>query len=123
MKDSINWFEIPVKNFSRAKEFYSKVLDAKINEMPHPDLKFGMLPFDMENGGIGGAIVEGEGYAPSSSGALIYLNGGEDLSVPLSRVEKAGGKVILPKTAIGENGFMAHFQDSEGNKIAFHSRN
>ena len=30
-------------------------------------------------------------------GALIYLNGGEDLSVPLSKVEGAGGKILLPK--------------------------
>ena len=49
------------------------------------------------------------------------MDGGEDLSVPLARVEKAGGKILLPKTAIGENGFMAHFLDTEGNKIAFHS--
>jgi len=49
------------------------------------------------------------------------LNGGEDLSLPLSRVEQAGGKIIVPKTSIGENGFMAHFIDTEGNRVAFHS--
>ena len=65
--------------------------------------------------------MEEKGYEPSSSGALIYLNGGEDLSIPLSRVEAAGGKIIRPKTAIGANGFMAQFTDTEGNRIAFHS--
>jgi len=49
------------------------------------------------------------------------LNGGEDLSTPLSKVESAGGKILLPKTAIGQNGFMAHILDTEGNKIALHS--
>jgi predicted enzyme related to lactoylglutathione lyase len=52
---------------------------------------------------------------------LVYLNGGDDLSVPLSRVEAAGGKIIVPKTSLGPNGFMAQFLDTEGNKVAFHS--
>jgi predicted enzyme related to lactoylglutathione lyase len=29
--------------------------------------------------------------------------------------------VLTPKTDIGENGFMAYFQDSEGNKVGLHS--
>lgn len=120
MKNSINWFEIPVKNFNRAKAFYEVLLGAAIQEMPHPSLKYGILPGDMENGVTGG-IVEGEGFEPSMNGAVIYLNGGEDLSVPLSKVEAAGGKILMPKTSIGGNGFMAHIADTEGNKIALHS--
>jgi predicted enzyme related to lactoylglutathione lyase len=120
MTNSINWFEIPAKNFERAKEFYEKLFGAEIQVMPHPEMKYGILPGDMQNGVTGG-IVQGAGYEPSDKGPLIYLNGGEDLSAPLSRVEAAGGKIVLPKTAIGENGFMAHFIDTEGNKVALHS--
>jgi uncharacterized protein len=120
MKNSINWFEIPVKNFKRAKTFYTILLGSEIQEMPHPTYKYGILPGDMQNG-ITGGIVEGEGFEPSMKGPLIYLNGGEDLSVPLSKVETAGGKILLPKTSIGGNGFMAHIVDTEGNKIALHS--
>jgi len=53
---------------------------------------------------------------------MVYLNGGEDLSVPLARVEAAGGTIIKSKTRIGENGFMAIFKDTEGNHVALHSR-
>lgn len=120
MKNAINWFEIPVKNFERAKKFYEQLMGAEIQVMPHPAYKYGILPGDMENG-VSGGIVEGEGFVPSATGTLIYLNGGEDLSVPLSKVEKAGGKILLPKTSIGANGFMAHLLDTEGNKIALHS--
>jgi len=120
MKNAINWFEIPVKNFARAKTFYETVLGVSIMEMPHPQYKYGMLPADMQNG-VGGGLVEGEGFEPSDKGSLVYLNGGDDLSLPLSRVEKAGGKIVLPKTSLGPNGFMAHFMDPEGNKIALHS--
>jgi uncharacterized protein len=122
MKNAINWFEIPVTNFERAKEFYGKLFNAEIQEMPHPEFKYGMLPADMQNG-VGGGIVQGPGFEPSDKGPLIYLNGGDDLSGALSRVEAAGGKVVLPKTSIGPNGFMAHFIDTEGNKIALHSMN
>ena len=122
MKNAINWFEIPVTDFERAREFYSKILDAEIQVMPHPEYKYGMLPADMQNG-VGGGIVQGEGFEPSAKGSLIYLNGGDDLSAALSRVEEAGGRIVLPKTSLGPNGFMAHFIDTEGNKIALHSMN
>ena len=121
MTNAINWFEIPVTDFARAKKFYELILAVQIMEMPHPDLKYGMIPADMQNGGIGGAIVQGDGFIPSATGSLVYLNGGEDLGIPLSKVEVAGGKITLPKTPIGPNGFMAYFQDTEGNKVGLHS--
>lgn len=121
MKHAINWFEIPVKNFERGKKFYSAILGKEIQQMEHPTLKYGMLPFDMKQEGVGGAIVKGEGYEPSSKGSLIYLNGGDDLDKVLSKVEKAGGKILLPKTSLGPNGFMAQFKDTEGNRVALHS--
>lgn len=120
MTNSINWFEIPVLDFARAKKFYETLYDAEIMEMPFPDGKYGMLPSDMEKG-VGGGIAQYEGFVPSANGALVYLNGGEDLSIPLSKVEAAGGKIIMPKTSIGPNGFMAQILDTEGNKVALHS--
>ena len=121
MTNAINWFEIPVTDFTRAKKFYETLFGMEVMEMPFPNGKYGMLPADMQNGGVGGGIVQGEGFEPSTKGTIVYLNGGEDLSVPLAKVETAGGKIILPKTAIGANGFMAHFIDTEGNRIALHS--
>jgi hypothetical protein len=121
MKNAINWFEIPVKNFDKAKRFYEIVLAADLQLMEAMGMKSAFFPAEMETGGIGGCIIEGQGYEPSTKGSLIYLNGGDDLSVPLSRVEAAGGKILLPKTAIGHNGFMAYFTDTEGNKVGLHS--
>lgn len=121
MANAINWFEIPAKNFERAKSFYETVLGVSIEEMPHPAYRYGVIPADYENGQVGGGLVQGEGFEPSDKGALVYLNGGEDLAAPLSRVEMAGGQIVMPKTSIGQNGFMALFMDTEGNRIALHS--
>jgi uncharacterized protein len=121
MKNSINWFEIPATDFARAKKFYEAVLDIKMDEMPFPNGKYGIFPADMQNGGVGGGLMQSAGFNPSKDGTVVYLNGGEDLSTPLSRIESAGGKIIMPKTSIGQNGFMAQFIDTEGNRVALHS--
>ncbi len=120
MASAINWFEIPAKNFERAVKFYETILDTKLQH-PFPDMKYAVFPTDMQKGEIGGGILEEQGYEPSEDGTVIYLNGGEDLSIPLSKVEAAGGRITRPKTSIGSNGFMAFFVDTEGNRMAFHS--
>ena len=121
MKHAINWFEIPVKNMDQAKAFYENVFDTEMQVMEAMGMKSAFFPADLQDGGIGGCIIQGEGYEPSTSGAVVYLNGGDDLGVPLSKVVAAGGQVLLPKTAIGNNGFMAYFSDTEGNKVGLHS--
>lgn len=121
MQHAINWVEIPVTNFDKAKTFYETVLGAELPVMEAMGMKSAFLPAALESGGVGGCIIQGQGYEPASKGSLIYLNGGDDLSLPLSKVEAAGGKILLPKTAIGPHGFMAHFIDTEGNKVGLHS--
>jgi uncharacterized protein len=120
MVNAINWFEIPVENLDRAVKFYGTVLEANLEKMDMGTSVMAFLPSSRD--GVGGAIVHMEGYKPSHSGSIAYLNGGDDLSVPLSRVEAAGGKVIMPKTDIGQGfGYYAFFEDTEGNRVGFHS--
>jgi predicted enzyme related to lactoylglutathione lyase len=122
MKNAINWFEIPVKDFNRATKFYEALFNGKLEINEAMGMKSGFFPAVLLKGGIGGCIIQGPGYEPSTTGTLVYLNGGDDLSEPLSRVEPAGGKIAMPKTSIGPHGFMAHFTDTEGNKVALHSQ-
>lgn len=121
MPNALNWFEIPVKDLARATTFYETILGTSLQKFDGMGMKSAFFPADFENGSVGGCIIEGDGYEPSTSGALIYLNCGPDLSVSLSKVEQAGGKILLPKTPIGEHGFMAYFMDTEGNKVGLHS--
>jgi predicted enzyme related to lactoylglutathione lyase len=119
MSNAINWFEIPAADFNRAVKFYSEVLGAELQTMKMGETDMAFFP--SKDKGVGGCVTHGNGQQPNAQGSTVYLNGGEDLSVPLSKVEKAGGSVVLPKTSIGENGFFAVFMDTEGNKVAFHS--
>ena len=122
MANAINWFEIPATNLKRASEFYAKVLDIEIHKHEVAGTQMGFIHNGQD--GVGGALVQGEGYVPNETGSLLYLNGGDDLNTPLGRVEEAGGKVVLPKTKISDEiGHMAIIMDVEGNKIAFHSPN
>ena len=123
MTNSINWVEIPVLNFDRAKEFYSRIYDYEMYEETIGACRMGFLPMDRNPEGVGGAIVQGSGYTPTALGAKVYLNGGKDLLTVLNRVECAGGDVLTHKTKItDEIGFFASFTDTEGNHIYLHSK-
>jgi hypothetical protein len=123
MRDSVVWVEIPVLNFERAKEFYSRIFDFEMYEQTIRGCRMGFLPMDRESQGVGGAIVQADGYIPSSLGARVYLNAGSDLNVVLDRVEVAGGSVITHKTKISDDiGYFAVFEDCEGNHVCLHSR-
>lgn len=121
MNNSITWFEIPALDYERAKKFYATVLQVEINDMPMPEGKYGFFPHNKDGYGSGGGIMQHESMKPTTDGPNLYLDAGDDLDSPLGRVEAAGGKVIQPKTSIGENGFMAMFIDTEGNRMCFHS--
>ena len=119
MENTVVWFDIPVKNIQRAIEFYGRVLDVELQVSEMGPSKLAFFPFSP--GVASGALVEGPGATPSDKGTLVYLNGGSDLSTPLSRVKSAGGKILMEKTAIGEHGFIARFEDLDGNTVALHS--
>lgn len=121
MANVLNWFEIPVSDMERAVKFYTEVMG--YDSMYQTNMGgYDMAFFPMEGEGVGGALVKGEGCIPNANGSVIYLNANPDLAIPLSKIEAAGGKVIMPRTLITEEiGYMATFIDSEGNKVAFHS--
>lgn len=121
----VGWFEIPVSNMDRAKLFYETVFDIKIQIEQFGDTKMGWFPFaeDPEARGAGGALVQNEQfYKPMANGTLIYFSSPE-ITYELVKVEEAGGVILQEKTLIREDiGYMALFLDSEGNRIALHSK-
>lgn len=119
--NALNWFEISVTDMKRAQKFYEAIFD--ISMIPVEMMGMAMAMFnDGSSGASGGALVKSENHIPSMDGAVIYLNANPDLQLVLNRVEKAGGKILMPKVLIDENtGNMAFILDTEGNKVGLHS--
>jgi len=116
----VNWFEIPVDDLDRAKKFYETVLGIELSLQEMGPLQMAWFPMTEGLPGATGSLVKGEGYSPSTAGSLVYFTV-KDLDETLGRVSAGGGKVLFPKTSIGEYGFIAHFEDSEGNRVALHA--
>jgi predicted enzyme related to lactoylglutathione lyase len=119
-KNFVTWFEIPAYNHYRSVAFYNYIYSIEITTVELHGFAMGFFP--AENG-ITGAIVTGPGCVPSEIGPLVYLNGGDDLNAVLSKVNEAGGRVLTEKTFLSETaGYFALFIDSEGNRLALHSK-
>jgi uncharacterized protein len=120
MDNQVSIVEIPTSDFPRAVKFYQAILDLKIEETEMDGVQMGIFP--NEEGTVNVVLAKGNDYKPTSDGAVVYLNAGEDLQAVLDKIEPNGGKVIVPKTAISpEMGFFALFIDTEGNKLGLHS--
>jgi predicted enzyme related to lactoylglutathione lyase len=115
---SLCWFEIPADNLERARKFYGKLFGWKINP-------FRGMP-DFHHIDTGGADASPDGGMMSRKhpghGVTNYVN------VPsvtrfLAKVQKLGGKVCLPKTAVPQMGYFAVFQDTENNTFGLWETN
>lgn len=123
-KNPIGWFEIPVTDMDRAEKFYGGLFGVTFDRQPE---KGGFLMSwwpagDMEGYGATGTLAKGENYTPSHDGTLVYFtapNGSVEDGV--KKAEALGAKILFPKTSIGEHGYIAWIEDSEGNRIAIHS--
>ncbi len=116
----VNWFEIPAADLDRAQRFYETVLGIEMQRQDMGDLKMAWFPMVQDGDGATGTLVQNENYTPSYEGALVYFSVASIEDV-VARIEPAGGKVLNPKSDIGEFGFVAHFEDSEGNRVALHA--
>jgi len=119
----VGWFEIPVTDMDRAKKFYEAVFQFEIHVQDFHGTQMGWFPFAEDKPGCAGSLIKQESYEPSENkGVLIYFSA-TDISTELHRVKEAGGEVLQARTLISEDvGYMGLFLDSEGNRIALHSR-
>ncbi len=126
MKNAINWFEIYTSDFNRAKKFYTTVFqceltDLHVNSDSHPEMQYAAFPANENGTGAGGALVNMQQVKPRNGGTLVYF-ASEEINAELSRVEAAGGKILRPKLHIGDFGFIALIEDTEGNTIGLHAK-
>jgi len=120
MQTKISWFQIPSTDFNRAVKFYETIFDSKLRMEQIGDLPMGI--FTNEDGGSIGCIVQGEQFVPNENGPVLYLDATPSIDAVIARIGKAGGRVLIEKTELPRNiGFVAHFIDTEGNRLALHT--
>jgi predicted enzyme related to lactoylglutathione lyase len=121
MNNPIFYCEIPVKDIDRAMAFYSMVFEFELEKQSIDGNEMALFPYTAGVEGATGALAQGDSYKPSLDGSRIYFST-LDIDSTLGRVTKGGGKILYPKTDVGDYGFVAEFEDSEGNRIALHMK-
>jgi len=117
----VGWFEIPVNDIERAKQFYEAIFKVEIKVQDFGDTLMAWFPDSNGVYGATGSLVKQESYVPSEKGTLVYFMS-NDVQIELDRVVEAGGKIYQEKTKISDDhGCMGVFIDSEGNRVALHS--
>jgi len=117
MSGRVVHFEVPFDDAERARGFYSDVFDWKIQ--PMPEMQYNMVStgptsdqgMPSEPGFIGGGMMERQ--APVTTPVITLQV--DDIDATFIAIEKHGGKPLGEKMTIGEMGFAAYFNDSEGN--------
>jgi uncharacterized protein len=117
--DKVVHFEIPADNLDRAKKFYQTLFGWQVIDIPEMNYTIvHTVPVDEDNmpkesGGINGGLMK---RSKPGEQPVIVINV-SSVDEYLKKVEKAGGKTVMPKTRIGQMGQYARVTDPEGNVI------
>ncbi len=121
--NAVGWFVIYVSDLPRAKKFYEAVFKRPMENMataPGSDMQMCLFSMNPEGPGAPGALVKSPKMKPGGGGTLVYFSC-EDCAVEATRAKASGGTLLESKKSIGEHGFIAFVQDTEGNMIGLHS--
>lgn len=117
----VGWFELPVLDMDRAKEFYTKLFGYEFEMLKMSEqVTIAMFPMKPEAKGAAGALVAGSESQPSVDGAVVYFSV-MSVEESVARAKDLGADILMPRTDIGEHGWVAWVKDTEGNRIAVHS--
>ena len=118
-KNAVNWFEIACTDLDRACRFYETVLDTRLRREEFQGSKMAVFP--AAEPGVAGTLVCRPESRPGAGGSVVYLNVDGKLRECIDRTARAGGKIVVPYTSIGEMGAFALLCDTEGNVVGLHS--
>jgi len=104
-------FEIPAADPERAAAFYQKAFGWQIQKWPGP-MEYWMVSTGADGcPGINGGLLKKNGQVTGTTNTI----GVESVDKAVDAVKAAGGKLMMPKTAISTVGYFAYLEDTEGN--------
>jgi len=113
-KRAIVHVEIPSANVEAAGKFYQELFGWKLQHIP--EMNYTMWE---DGSGSGGGFPQVSEENPAGQ-VLVYIDS-DDIEADLKKVEKLGGKVLVPKREIPGQGWMGIFQDPTGNVLALYT--
>jgi predicted enzyme related to lactoylglutathione lyase len=116
---SIVWFEIPADNLARAKSFYSKLFGWKIKKMPGTKMAYLLIDTGGGNDTPDGGMMERQ----SPQHTITNYVGVASVDKAAQKVQKLGGKIMMPKSPVPHMGYFVVCQDTEKNIFALWERN
>jgi predicted enzyme related to lactoylglutathione lyase len=109
----ICYLEIPARRADDSAGFYSTIFGWEVRKRGD-----GSLAFD-DAGSVSGAWVNRAAPSPDERTRIYIMVDG--ITDTLRRIEEAGGKVLMPRTDIGQNmGAIATFADPVGNEFGLY---
>ena len=120
MNNLVSYFEIPVNNLERAIDFYEFVFDCTLEKTNIHGNEMATFPYDKNAPHITGALAKGPSYVPSKQGARVYFSV-PNIDEVLEKVQSRGSDVLFEKTSVGNECWVAEFEDCEGNCIAIYA--
>ena len=114
--NKLTHFDIHASDVERAKRFYERIFDWKFGTYSGAEEFYQVRASDGE---VIGA-VQSRKYNAHSKDILGFecSIAVDDVEETTRRVEEAGGKTLMSKTAIPGVGWIAKFTDTEGNVFA-----
>ncbi|MBI2085464.1 MAG: VOC family protein [Candidatus Aenigmarchaeota archaeon] len=117
--DKVVHFEIPADDVERAQKFYKTVFGwgimnvAGMNYTLVTTTETGEDRMPKQSGAINGGMMKRSGPIKSP----VITIGVADVSEAVKKIKSNGGKIIMDKFKVGDIGFSAYVEDTEGNLI------
>lgn len=112
---NIVWFEVPVDDTGRAKDFYAKLFGWNIEAMPGAPGDYHMMKTGGPDASPDGGMLLRQN--PGHRGICTYFLV-ESVNDAVAKVQSLGGTVCVPKTPVPSMGWFAMCTDTEGNVFA-----
>lgn len=118
-------FEIHAENPDRAVKFYTAVFGWQFTKWDGPAEYWLISTGDPQAPGINGGLVRRQGPAPTEGQAVNSYVCTIDVAAVDASVTAAttnGGKLVVPKMAIPNIGWLVYIKDTEGNIVGMMQR-
>jgi uncharacterized protein len=106
--------ELQTHDVAKAKAFYSRLFDWKLEDVPMDGGSYTMIGVGE---GTGGGMIRSQALAGAPPQWLAYV-AVADVAASTRKAKELGAKVVMDKTQVGEIGWMSILTDPTGANFA-----